>query len=418
MKKLLVGVVSLALSLGLLSSAPLMAEEVPGVAQTEVVASQESPTGYYVTFRYAGEAERVRLQGQWTFSGDRYLNGAPMYPVQPDQWQNGYFVDGNFEIVEMEKNEEGVFEYTMPLPNGTFSYWFFLNGDEGTETSDVTGASQTFDPALPPMVSEGMDASNLQAGSNRSHIYIPLDSSKVLQDRTIEAPRTDGIEGTILYESVEVPNGEETITEPFGIYLPYGFDKERDEPYKVVVLSHGMNGDEFNWPNNGCAKNILDNLYGTIEDTVFVFPNNTIFSWDLELIHTSIVDCILPFMVENYNVSEKVEDRVMAGLSMGGMTTTYLMTYHTNDFSAYYPMSGSNFGVWEYTDEAGFDDMKNVDIAIFSAFQAFDYSDVLKTTQLWTEKEISYNFYVYDGGHTWEIWRKCLEDMVRYELWK
>lgn len=44
-------------------------EEFAALEQTTVVKSEDSPTGYYVTFRYKDpDASRVRIYGEWRFS--------------------------------------------------------------------------------------------------------------------------------------------------------------------------------------------------------------------------------------------------------------------------------------------------------------------------------------------------------------
>lgn len=73
------------------------------------------------------------------------------------------------------------------------------------------------------------------------------------------------------------------------VYLPYGYDADRAEPYKILYLSHGASGDqtgnELRWMNEGAVANIMDNLAAEdkIEPYVVVTMNNQDLGWDFGL---------------------------------------------------------------------------------------------------------------------------------------
>ena len=132
-------------------------------------------------------------------------------------------------------------------------------------------------------------------------------------------PRTDGKTGKVLFDSYSDLKG---TTRPLGIYLPYGYDENREEPYKVLYMCHGMGGNEIEWVFLESTPNILDNLIaeGKLEDTILVSMNNTVYNMDMDVIAQNLTENIIPHMEETYNVSKDSSGRALAGVSMGGRT--------------------------------------------------------------------------------------------------
>jgi enterochelin esterase-like enzyme len=413
---------------------------------TTVWQSDESPTGYYVTFRYKDpDATRVRIWGEWLFSDLAHATVSTGLDAMPDEWQDGYIVwtPGGWPTSDMTKDEEtGIWSYTIPLPNGTWNYRFYVGGSPDAELTDYTDAVMTWDPNNPPLLYD-YEADDLTESEYLSDIYVPYDPEKQANTfrREEEAPR-NGENGEAFFSEVTTDDG---FLETFGVYLPYEFDVDRAEPYPVLVLMHGGAGAESDWFNNGLV-NILDNMIaeGRLEPTVVVTPNyqdpDVSFAWDFPLILDRVVNGILPYMVENYNVSEDANRRAFGGLSMGGGTTMYSYFHNTDDFQYFLAMSPvlmagiepdySVENLSERTLWIGYGDYDFV--AMFSVIR-YSEDETDEATPLWGGPGVgNMNQYFVDlagagipftnlevpYGHTWGLWRHCAIYAFDSVLWQ
>jgi len=153
-----------------------------------------------------------------------------------------------------------------------------------------------------------------------------------------------GIVEQITYPTYDYYGDGSAIEKPANVYLPYGYDEEKQ--YNVLYLMHGIGGDENEWGMNGNTsqvKIIMDNLIynGDIEPFIVVTPNgrssadfanksadyNSFYEFGKELRND-----LIPYIESHYAAYGKAgeadydmktdrEHRAMAGLSMGGMQT-------------------------------------------------------------------------------------------------
>lgn len=116
------------------------------------------------------------------------------------------------------------------------------------------------------------------------------------------------------------------------VILPAGYDSS--VKYPVLYLLHGIGGTENEW-FHGKPEAIIGNLIAdkTTKPFITVVPNvrarkddyktDDILSLsNIEAFNNFINDLsssLMPYMAENYSVSEKREDTAICGLSMGGM---------------------------------------------------------------------------------------------------
>ena len=413
------------------------------IAQT-IWQSEESPTGYYVTFRYTDpDATRVRIYGEWSFSDLAHASVTTSLNATPEEWQDGYTVwtgSERWPTADMTKDEEtGVWSYTIPLPTGTWNYRFYVGGSPDAELTDYIDAVVTWDPNNVPLLYD-YEADDLTNDEYLSSIYVPWDAEKQANTvrRDEEAPRQDE-NGEVLFSEVTNADG---FMASFGIYLPYEFDVNRSEPYPVLVIMHGGGGAEGSWFNNGLV-NILDNMIaaGRLGPTVVVTPNGTDAEWNRPLILDNVVHYILPYMVGNYNVSEDPNRRAFGGLSMGGATTMYAYFHNTDDFQYYLSLSPPmledvqpdytienlsektlwfSYGLWDFVKLRGLYSLfpdENGNLVLLSPARRPEgsvYEYLIKLSEAgvpFTNLELPY-------GHAWVLWREAAVYAFDNVLWK
>ncbi|KEO73769.1 alpha/beta hydrolase [Anditalea andensis] len=131
----------------------------------------------------------------------------------------------------------------------------------------------------------------------------------------------------ITYPSITV--GKDRVA---NIYFPPGYSES--ETYPVLYLLHGIGGDEREWLDQGNPNIIMDNLYASnkAHPMVIVMPNGRAMEDDraggnifeperVEAFSTfekDLLEDLIPFIENNYNVYSDREHRAIAGLSMGG----------------------------------------------------------------------------------------------------
>ena len=418
MKKLLTCLLAALLllaSLSALAEVPyaegLTAEEVAALTQTTVIRDENSPTGYIVAFRYeAPDAQRVRIRGEWNFSDAYHSSTTQATTILPEDWTPDVFPLQNpsWPAFDMEKNDAGIWCYDIPLPSGTWSYRFVVDGVEGAELTDYTDAFVETDPNNRPM-------EKVLGEQNNSQVYVPFDPEKQVLDNSIQAPRTDGQTGTIVnlaYEPTGVPEESIVDTAAIAVYLPYGYDEDREEPYKVLYISHGSGLEsEYSWFNKGCMEEMLDNLIADhgVEPFVVVSLNSYATSFDDD----NVIENVIPLVETNFNVCTEASGRAMAGLSGGARLTLRLAGSYPEMFDYYCPMAGE-------LEEVVFDGEKlqNAKFHITMGLYEARLDKLTEMETALTEAGVSYTQALYEGGHDWFVWRASFVDYVTDLLWK
>jgi enterochelin esterase-like enzyme len=151
------------------------------------------------------------------------------------------------------------------------------------------------------------------------------------------------------------------------VYTPPGYST--NHKYSVLILLHGIGGNDREWTKACHADNILDNLLaeGKIQPTVVVFPNGNssvtadamdgfagegggargagapagdgagrgrggFESWETPFENDLLKD-IIPYIESHYSVYTDREHRALAGLSMGGGQTLNIGLSHIETFA-------------------------------------------------------------------------------------
>lgn len=125
------------------------------------------------------------------------------------------------------------------------------------------------------------------------------------------------------------------------IYAPSGYD-ESSKPYGFLILT---DGDAY--IDNLSATTVIDNLIADkkIPPIVTIFIDSTeTRTEELECNDTFgeiIVKELLPWVRDNYNISDKADEAVIGGLSSGGLAASYIGLKHSEVFGNVLSESGS-----------------------------------------------------------------------------
>ena len=125
----------------------------------------------------------------------------------------------------------------------------------------------------------------------------------------------------VKFEALSLESSEGEL----GVYLPIGYQENEDQSYPWVLWLHGLNEDASRFHYEGGAK-VLDQLTGEgkIPPLILVAPSaprRTIYAngeseGDVQdYVHENVI----PYVEENYRISEERENFAIMGVSMGGM---------------------------------------------------------------------------------------------------
>lgn len=236
----------------------------------------------------------------------------------------------------------------------------------------------------------------------------------------------------------------------FSVYKPPGYAPEKG-PYPVVLLLHGANGDENDWPVKGNVGHTLDALINTrrLQPMVVVMPGHKQMWWvdgNLEPAESVLFQELLPTIEQRYAVMRTREGRAIAGLSAGGHAAIRQALKRPQMFAAiaalspaiYDPEPPANSSAWkdqQWFKNGRFDkqtwDRLNW-MPLWDAYVAqplrvpmyintgdhdrFDIampavSFYMKVRRLQPGKA---EFRVVDGDHEWPVWADTIDDALIY----
>ena len=243
----------------------------------------------------------------------------------------------------------------------------------------------------------------------------------------------------------------------YAVYLPSEYDSST-RSYPVLYLFHGLGNNENAWIQYGDMKRLMDSMYASesIVPMIVVMPNagNSWFIDDIQSdfpFETIFIDEFLDHIDSEYRTRSEKEFRAFGGLSMGGYGALILAFKHPDMVSSIFSLSP---GIW--TDETiqslsnegylrTFDNLYTNDPdnrltdrwrahSILHQAREKSQSDLSKVKYYITSgdddagisvataelhiilknKNVPHEYRVYDGGHTWEYWRKTFPEAVRF----
>ena len=401
------------------------------ITVTSAVLDADSPTGAYVTFRYPASDKIVRMAvgcDEMTFANPDGVD------IAPEDWTKGSWVHSNVRT-STARDMELVGDYwtaTWPATNGSLLYYFYV-GEEGDDYVEagttkefveaaISAGKQYWDPQNEPAIASWETQLTFAANQRRSLIYVPRPegfSAEDMLDLTLQDPNGTDEKGFVGF--CQIPgtiDGEEAHIN-CSVYVPYGFDPNREEAYPLQVLYHGASGDYTQWVAHGAMDHIYDNAIaqGIIEPTVVVMPDGEDSHYDIEF----IVNSILPYMQQNYNCSTDPAKLAMSGLSRGGMTTANMLQNHPDAFKYWGGFSGfgraNSRGVYVI-------DLHDPALQDIKLYIAYGDNDSAKNNcsvcidKFALEPSIDMIGESLHGAHQMYVWRQALENFVRKVLWK
>jgi enterochelin esterase-like enzyme len=311
---------------------------------------------------------------------------------------------------QLTKVGDDIWYIEMPLPSGVYGYYYTVNGTN----------ARIQDPAnLPPT------STTSELHSNFSLVYVPFEEERQedyatnYDDRSVFMPRTDGQVGTVEYQEYTGADGNQHY---LSVYLPYGYDADRAEPYKTLYLSHGGGGNEIEWFNEGNADQTLDNLIaeGYVEPFVVVTMNNSAWGFNYTNIYEDLINNMFPFIEATYNVSTEAEDRAWSGLSAGCSLGVQMYMRHPETFGY--------MGLYATSQLAAADSFKPE----LAGDQDLNYPEFYITAGMWDNARasmenwvsqidaygIDYTFELMPAAHDWSNWPLAFSIFARDYLWE
>ena len=389
--------------------------------------------------QYDGEIVSIGLAGEFLFyrsnltgSTDQtgMMDNTEKFP--PVRYQPGMAPIGGRYYQDMLFNaDQGVYQASLNLPAGLYNYHFLINAEliepvtgpmawSNVQTADgqIHGLKFSFDQWLadpdnkPPLPTPtGLQrSSSLALGTAADFIWLADE-------------KTTG-RGTVTFLSYSDIDGQ---TQHIGVYLPAGYDRQSAQPYQLILVSHGGGGNENDWYAQGNINVIMDNLIaqGRTQKAILVTMNNGVYKdpethWDFSKISENIAKCVLPHVEKLFNISPKVEDRAFCGLSMGGMTTSYLYMHHTDWFGCYGIFSGAIAGGKNFTLESPDLTAACLMVGCGEEDMAYNSTDIglIKFQNELRAKGIDFTPYFVTGAHDWFAWPRLFAFFAEHVLWQ
>lgn len=255
------------------------------------------------------------------------------------------------------------------------------------------------------------------------------------------------LESKVLKNSFFSKNLNKSVN--YEIYFPANYKNLKE--HNIIYLLHGHGGSEDDWFNKkeGNAKIILDSLVQTksIKPLIAVTLNakNSWYVDSKKLMETTYIKDFIPFIETNYNIKANQETRLIAGNSAGGYGALGFSLKYPYLFkaaillspAAYYPSPP------EVSSSRKIDVFKTNEIFNDSVWQSYSYRKLIgsKTKNLsfpkfyistgdddlyniftviadlrtfFIENNIKNEVLVINGGHDWNVWKKCFtNDLIR-----
>lgn len=294
---------------------------------------------------------------------------------------------GDIRAERIERDDSGIWILTTPKNTPPSTYRYFFNVD-GMKVNDPQN----------PMVADFRPMVEI----------VPKGDTLFWQKK--EVPH--GLMSIVYYESKVTHS-----TRRMFVWTPPGYFSTK-EKLPVLYLIHGGGDNDTNWPGQGKAGWILDNLFaeGKIVPMVVAMPDGSI---PVEAFAQDLATQIVPYVEANFNVHTDASNRALAGLSMGGLEVLETIINFPDKFSYVNVMSSGwwtsqpeNYQKKELQIQKAAPILKStLKYFIFTSGGSTDgaTTNTPPTRNLFTKYGIDSDLSVMEGGHTMYVWRHDLQ---------
>lgn len=300
-----------------------------------------------------------------------------------------------FIFLEVDRN---IWELTLPLEHG---FYYAVLSVDGVEV---------LSPFLPIGYGNSRPCNYLEIGPCASYLKI----------RKIP-------HGSVRHEYFY--SGVTRRNETCLVYAPPCYDAGM-QTYPVLFLQHGFGENETSWVWQGRIGHIMDDLLyeKRAVPMLIVMADGMIRDEEdhlrQELFPEFLRRDLLPFLESRYRMKTGSDNRAIAGLSMGSMQASMTAFGNMDMFGWIGLFSGfmkNYIGVEEadgshlkalLADPQKFNDKNRI------LFRAIGKEDVffpffMEEDQLCEDYQIRQVRRIYEGGHDWNVWRKCAYEFLQ-----
>jgi len=258
----------------------------------------------------------------------------------------------------------------------------------------------------------------------------------------------------VVYETRTVKSDILKMERKYAIYLPAGYN-ESDQSYPVLYLLHGSGDDHTGWVQFGQVQHIADKTIakGKAGPMIIVMPDaNTERKGYFNDIHGDFnyedffFKELIPHIEKTYRVRSDKHYRAVSGLSMGGGGTIFYALHQPDMFAAAAPLSAATGnwnmeqlksrltndskvseeqinsyykrhsieGIFETLSKEEMDKIKSVRWYISCGDDDFLYEGNSLMHICFRKNNISHEYRVKNGGHTWTYWRNELPLVMEF----
>ncbi|KAI7549839.1 hypothetical protein KC331_g3561 [Hortaea werneckii] len=405
-------------------------------AAVEVYKTNKGPTGYEVKISYTNSTVHdVKIGGLPHFTDQWRTTFTYAASFDPHNYKAGDFLQvaqsSPPSIYQMNSTGEGHFEFTTPLPSGTYQYYFLLDCANVTTCSQASG-QQVPDPENPPYetVKGSEQGSPFQVPYDPQYQYYPDYNLNFDYTLPIADVSQRGTLKKDLYRSPGAVSPSPGMHD-FVVYLPAGYSNTSSQKYPLLYLSHGGGGAAGDWENQGYMSHIMDRLIqdNHVEPTVVVMPTFNgllnVSNPPANVVRPLYQKYLFPYIEANYHVTTDPARRAFAGLSLGSVLTYEMYINATSYFGYYGFFSGALLPNHPQSDYVNSNvTAQNPDLldrGILIGYGQYDiaFDDAKKLQAALDSVGIKYvNRFLPWGFHWWNMWQDHLWNFGRTTLWK
>ena len=145
------------------------------------------------------------------------------------------------------------------------------------------------------------------------------------------------------------------------VYTPPTYGVNAKEKFPVLYLQHGWGEDETAWSNQGHENLIMDNLIAEGKCKPFIIVNaygltnnikfGGIGQFTAKEFEEMLCNELIPYVDSHFKTKTDRNNRALAGLSMGGMTTKLISGRRVDLFASFGLLSGGVFAPSDFQDK-------------------------------------------------------------------